>query len=87
MEPFRPFVDLLVFNIWQQFDADREIDEPIRKELLSMVQFKLYVHGEVLTLQAAITKAAQSLSKAVAGEGNKADSSRSCLNRLIKVCG
>ena len=71
MEPYRPFIDLITWQLVQHYPEHTEIVQHVKKELLSMVKFSVTLAGEVYTLQGAITKTAQSLSKVVMGDGDK----------------
>lgn len=65
MEPYRPYVDLLVWQIVQESGAEKEMDREIRRELLRVVQFAVIIDGEEYTMQGAIQKTCQSLSAAI----------------------
>lgn len=71
MEPYRPYVDLLSWQIVQQYSEDTDMNQQVRRELLSMVKFNVKLAGEAFTLQGAITKTAQSLSKTIMEDGGK----------------
>lgn len=65
MEPYRPIVDLVVWQVVHDFGKEKEMDREIRKSLLSIIQFTVNVEGESYTLQGALNKTCQSLSLAI----------------------
>ena len=68
MEPYRPFVDIRVHRLTEEYGEDRELDQEIRLELLELVKQMVKVGDETITLQGALHKTAQSFSKIVLGE-------------------
>lgn len=67
MEPYRPFADLHVWECTQTYGHDRELDKTLRKDLLNIITHKIKINNELLTLQGAIQKTAQSLAKVFQG--------------------
>lgn len=67
MEPFRPFVDIHVYELLNQFDSCDELNTEVRQNLLQIVEYKMNVGGELLSLQSALQKTAQSLARIVSG--------------------
>jgi len=67
MEPFRPFVDIHVYELLSEYDSDTELNTAIRKSLLQVIQYKIKVEGELLTLQSALQKSTQSLARIISG--------------------
>ena len=68
MEPYRPFVDIRVHRLTQEYGEDRELHSEIRQELLGLVKQMVKMDDETVTLQGALNKTAQSFSKIVIGE-------------------
>lgn len=71
MEPYRPYVDLLVNEIVQKFGNQAEISKEVRGELLQILTWEVDMEGEKLTFQGAVQKTAQSLAKTVLGESRQ----------------
>jgi len=65
MEPYRPFADMLVWQVVRDYGAKQEMDREICKELLGIVKFAVMMNKEQYTLQGAIQKTCQSLSAAI----------------------
>lgn len=63
MEPFRPFVDLIVYK-----NQGRELDWNYKKELIALTNFPLYYDNEITTLDNAAEKYFLSVIKALSGE-------------------
>lgn len=63
MEPFRPFVDLHVWQLVQDQGSDAEMTQDNRKRLIEVIKHTVSVQSERLTLQHAVQKAAQSLAQ------------------------
>ncbi len=68
MEPYRPFVDLLTYEIVEKYGQDAEMEKTVRSELLQLLTWEINMGTEKLTFQGAIQKTAQSLCKAILGE-------------------
>lgn len=64
MEPYRPFVDLHVWEIVNEKGSDCEMDKTLRANLLGIVKRQVKMETEMLTFQGAMQKTAQSLVKA-----------------------
>lgn len=74
IEPYRPIVDthvkqMLTAEEWQ--DADFDLTAERRAELLHIVEWRLSVDQEQLTLQGALQKTAQSLALVVQGQSKQ----------------
>jgi len=67
MEPFRPYVDYLVYGIIMKYGIPQELTKDIKTELLSVNYIDCEINGEVSPLQIATTKTAQSLYKCFEG--------------------
>lgn len=68
MEPFRPWVDLTVFEVTREHSAEATLDAGIRQHLLSVIKHQITIDGARYSLQDALQVAARSLSAAVMGE-------------------
>ena len=68
MEPFRPIADLHVWEHVRQYGAEQAMDRNIREKLLRIIERNIFVDKEMLTLQGAIQRTSQSLSKVFQGE-------------------
>lgn len=71
MEPYRPYVDLLAWKCVKNFGENAEIGSNVKRELLNLVKFNIQLQGEEYTMQGAIQKTAQSLSKVIMTEQTK----------------
>ena len=71
MEPYRPFVDLKVWEVVEQFGAEAEMSQDLRAELLSFVTRPVNVGNEQFTMQGAIQKTAQTLAKVFLGSEDR----------------
>ncbi|OOZ39138.1 hypothetical protein BOW53_12870 [Solemya pervernicosa gill symbiont] len=67
MEPYRPLVDLNVWQIVEDHGHDNEMDREIRRRLIEIIKREVVMEGERLTLQGAIQKSAQSLARVMQG--------------------
>lgn len=65
MEPYRPYVDLAVWQLVQDGQAQAEMDQSIRKRLIEVVKHTVRMGGDQLPLQNAVQKAAQSLATCI----------------------
>lgn len=61
MEPFRPYVDLHVWETLQMISPQDELNAHVRQSLLEWLQKKVMVEHEQVSIQYAIQKTAQSL--------------------------
>ena len=71
MEPYRPFIDLKVWEVVEQFGAEAEMSQDLRAELLSFVTRPVNVGNEQFTMQGAIQKTAQTLAKVFLGSEDR----------------
>jgi len=69
MEPFRAIVDLHVHELLNEYHKEEEMTQELRGRLLAIIEFKLNVAGEQITLQNAILRACQSLANIIMGDG------------------
>lgn len=70
MEPYRPFVDIHVYEIAKEFGPLADMDRAIREKLLGILSWEVNLEKESFNLQTAIQRSAQSLARVVDGEGN-----------------
>ncbi len=68
MEPYRPLVDLRVWELLQEYNADTELNQQIRQQLLQWIERRVTIDEEYLTMQHALQRSAQSLWQCIAGE-------------------
>lgn len=61
MEPFRPYVDLHVWEVTQIISPQNKLNANVRQSLLEWLQKKVMVENEQVSIQYAIQKTAQSL--------------------------
>lgn len=71
MEPYRPYVDRLVFNITEQYGIDVELSKDIKAELLSIPVLDVTIGGKRSPLMVAATQTTASLYKCFSGELRK----------------
>lgn len=68
MEPYRPIADLHVWECVQEHGNNQEMDKEVRANLLKIIERRILIDNEMLTLQGAIQKTTQSLGKIFLGE-------------------
>lgn len=68
MEPYRPFVDRLVFDITDQYGTEVELSKDIKAELLSIPTLDVVIAGKRSPLMVAATQTTASLYKCFSGE-------------------
>lgn len=68
MEPYRPFVDWLVFDITKQYGTEIELSKDIKAELLSIPTLDVIIAGKRSPLIVAATQTTASLYKCFSGE-------------------
>ena len=71
MEPYRPYVDRLVFDISEQYGADVELSKDIKAELLSIPTLDVVIAGKRSPLMVASSQTTSSLYKCFSGELRK----------------
>lgn len=71
MEPFRPYVDRLVYEITQQYGCDIELSKDIKAELLSVPTLDVVIGGKRSPLMVAVSQTTASLYKCFSGESRK----------------
>ena len=68
MEPYRPFVDRLVFDITEQYGTEVELSKDVKAELLSIPTLDVIIAGKQSPLMVAATQTTASLYKCFSGE-------------------
>jgi len=71
MEPYRPYVDRLVFEITNQYGVDVELSKDIKAELLSIPTLDVVIAGKRSPLMIAASQTTASLYKCFSGELRK----------------
>ncbi len=65
MEPYRPFVDLICWEVARDFGEKAEMEQDLRKALLGFVHLIPRIDEEEHSMQGAIRKTAQSLASVI----------------------
>ncbi|MBP5326488.1 MAG: type II CRISPR-associated endonuclease Cas1 [Bacteroidales bacterium] len=68
MEPYRPFVDLLVSNLTHQYPDQDEITTYIKRQLLTIPTLEVTISGQRSPLMIAVSQTTASLAKCYNGE-------------------
>lgn len=63
MEPYRPYIDVLVFDICQKYGYDAELDTNIKKELLTIPVIDVVIENKKSPMMLAIQRTTASLAK------------------------
>ena len=71
MEPYRPYIDRLVFDITEQYGVDVELSKDIKSELLSIPTLDVVIGGNWSPLMIATMQTTASLYKCFSGELRK----------------
>ncbi len=71
MEPYRPYVDRLVYDIVEQYGEDVELSKDIKSELLSIPTLDVFIGGKRSPLMVAASQTTASLYKCFSGELRK----------------
>lgn len=71
MEPYRPYVDILVYHITEQYGVDIELTKDIKAELLSIPTLDVVIAGKRSPLMVASSQTTASLYKCFSGELRK----------------
>ena len=71
MEPYRPFVDRLVYDITEQYGDDVELSKDIKAELLAIPTLDVLISGKRSPLMVGVTQTTASLYKCFNGELRK----------------
>lgn len=71
MEPYRPYVDMLVYDITVQYGIDIELSKDIKAELLSIPTLDVIIDGKRSPLMIGVSQTTASLYKCFKGEIRK----------------
>ena len=71
MEPYRPYVDRLVYEITEQYGVDIELSKDIKAELLSIPTIDIVIGGKRSPLMVGVAQTTASLYKCFSGELRK----------------
>ncbi|MBR4921233.1 MAG: type II CRISPR-associated endonuclease Cas1 [Prevotella sp.] len=71
MEPYRPYVDRLVYDITEQYGVDVELSKDVKAELLSIPTLDVVIGGKRSPLMIAAAQTTASLYKCFSGELRK----------------
>lgn len=71
MEPYRPYIDRLVYDITEQYGVDIELSKDIKGELLSIPTLDVVIGGKRSPLMVATAQTTASLYKCFSGELRK----------------
>ena len=67
MEPYRPYVDRLVYDITEQYGVDVELSKDIKAELLSIPTLDIVIGGKRSPLMVGVAQTTASLYKCFSG--------------------
>ena len=71
MEPYRPFVDMKVLEMWKQGEVDETIKSEQKRQLLGISTTDVFINGQRKPMMLAIQSTAQSVQKCFSGEARK----------------
>lgn len=71
MEPYRPYVDKLVYDIIENYGDGIELNKEIKAQLLSIPTIEVIISGKRSPLMIAVSQTTASLYKCFAGELRK----------------
>ena len=71
MEPYRPYIDMLVYDITVQYGIDIELSKDIKVELLSIPTLDVIIDGKRSPLMIGVSQTTASLYKCFKGEIRK----------------
>ncbi len=71
MEPYRPYVDRLVMQLYDKYPDAQELTKELKTELLSIPVLDVNINGKRSPLMVAVTTTTSSLQKCYAGELRK----------------
>lgn len=71
MEPYRPYVDLIVCHIMETEDSYEELTIEIKKQLLSIATIDVFIDGKNSPLMVAMSRTTHSLQECFAGTARK----------------
>ena len=71
MEPYRPFVDMKVLEMWKKGGITTDISSEQKRELLSITTMDVHISGHRSPMMMAIYTTAQSVQKCYSGQARK----------------
>ncbi len=71
MEPYRPFVDIKVLEMWENGGVTSDINSEQKRELLGITTMDVSINGHRSPMMLAIQTTAQSVQKCYSGEARK----------------
>ena len=71
MEPYRPYVDLIVCHIMETEDSIEELTINIKKQLLSIASIDVCIDGKNSPLMVAMSRTTHSLNECFEGSARK----------------
>lgn len=71
MEPYRPFVDMKVLDMWRKGGVTSDISSEQKRELLGITTMDVFINGQRRPMMLAIQSTAQSVQKCYSGEARK----------------
>ena len=71
MEPYRPFVDLIVCHIMETEDNYEELTIEMKKQLLSIASIDVYIDGKNSPLMVAMSRTTNSLNECFEGSSRR----------------
>lgn len=71
MEPYRPFVDMKVLEMWNKGEVTSDISSEQKRELLGITTMDINISGHRSPMMLAIQTTAQSVQKCYSGEARK----------------
>lgn len=71
MEPYRPFVDMKVLEMWKKGNITNDISSEQKRELLGVTTMDVSISGHRSPMMLAIQTTAQSVQKCFSGEARK----------------
>lgn len=71
MEPYRPFVDSLVYELWYTLHEINELTTEIKMKLVGVLTADVKIGGQIRPLMVALSNTTASLSRCYTGETKK----------------
>lgn len=71
MEPYRPFVDMKVLEMWEKVEVTSDISSEQKRQLLALTTMDVNISGHRSPMMLAIQATAQSVQKCLSGEARK----------------
>jgi CRISPR-associated protein Cas1 len=79
MEPYRPFVDVIVLKIMEQGETPDDLTPEIKKHLLEIITADTIIGGKKRPLMTAVSESTASLAKCYKGESTKLKFPQLCI--------